>query len=94
MDLTARPPADPANTVRYSASVRPGQDNQRHVLRKELTGPDGRPARWADTKVVAEGGQYSGECILGENATAGTWTLTARDVLTGTAAPAEFQVTP
>ena len=54
-----------------------------HVLHLTVRGPGGAGA-WHDRSVVALGGKVVVELPLARNAETGTWTVTVRDVLTGT----------
>ena len=63
-----------------------------HVLRIELTDPDGETAGMYTQKVKAEGGKYAGSIALSFNEKPGDWKLTARDVATGVAGTTTFQV--
>ena len=63
-----------------------------HILRIELTDPDGNPAEMYTLKAKAEGGRYAGRIQLALNEKAGDWKIKARDIATGVVGAAEFHV--
>jgi hypothetical protein len=66
------------------SSTRPGVKLGTHVLQVTLTGPEGQQRPWYATNVVAPGGQATVTVPLAYNDPPGNWTVTARDVATGT----------
>jgi len=63
-----------------------------HVIRIELTDPDGKVVNVYTQKLVADSGECSGNVQLGLNEKAGDWNVTARDVSSGTSAGAAVSV--
>ena len=77
----------------FSAQVETdGPDAGLHVLRIELTDPDGELAKMYTMKVKAEGGRYPGSLPLALNEKIGEWKITVRDVATGVCAEAAVKI--
>jgi len=77
----------------FSAQVETdGLDAGLHVLRVELTDPDGELAKMYTMKVKADGGRYPGSLPLALNDKPGEWRITARDVATGVSGEVAFNV--
>jgi len=64
-----------------------------HVVRLAVQGPEG-VGSWHDQSVLAVGGTTTIQLPVAHNAPHGTWTVTVRDVLTGTTARIRFEVGP
>ena len=62
----------------------------RHVVRLELTGPSGKSPTPYARNIVADGGECEARFRLALNDPPGDWTLTVRDVATGTVARKTF----
>lgn len=73
--------------LKTDGDTKPGM----HVVRIDVTGPDGMKAHYGRQHVLTEGAA-EGEIPLAFNDTIGTWTVTATDIATGTVGTAEFEV--
>jgi len=67
---------------------RPG----RHVVRLEILAPDGAPHPFYTQNVNTQGGQWRGQIHTALNDPAGTWTIRAREVMSGQTAGTRFQL--
>jgi len=77
----------------FSAAIETdGAQAQLHVLRLELTDPDGELAKMYTMKVKADDGKYAGSLPLALNEKMGEWKITARDVATGVSAEAAVSI--
>ncbi|MHB8899574.1 MAG: beta-galactosidase [Thermoguttaceae bacterium] len=65
-----------------------------HVLHVELCGPDGQVVPHYTQNVLAAGGKAAVRVPLALNDQAGSWTIRACDVLSGTTAERRFEVAP
>ena len=76
--------ARPGDVVPYRVSVHAaGEAVGDHVLRVEVTDPEGHAAEPLSRNVTAVNGQYPGALPFAFNAPRGAWTLRVRDVISG-----------
>lgn len=81
--------------LNLSAAIKTsGADAGLHILRVELTDPDGQPVKHYTQKLRADAGGCSGSIQLGLNEKAGDWKITARDIATSVSARTAVTVTP
>jgi len=74
--------------VTVNASKRPG----RHVVRLEVLDPTGRPNSFYSHNVDVVGGAYRGVIHTALDDPEGTWTIRAREVISGREAVAQFRL--
>jgi hypothetical protein len=74
--------------VSFKGAAQPG----RHVVRLEVVAPDGKQSFFYTQNVNTKNGSWQGEIHTALNDQAGTWTVRAREVLSGITAVATFRV--
>jgi len=74
--------------ITVNASKRPG----RHVVRLEVLDPTGRPNSFYSHNVDVVGGAYRGVIHTALDDPEGTWTIRAREVISGREAVAQFRL--
>lgn len=84
VSLKADSPVKQGERLSFSAKIETdGAPAGLHVLRIELTDPDGKLADMYTMKVKAREGKYAGALPLALNEKTGEWKIRARDVATG-----------
>ena len=89
---TAKNPFKQGEKLAFSARIKTdGAPAGLHVLRIELTDPDGNIAGMYTSKIKAEDGEFQSSICLALDEKVGEWKITARDIASG--ASAETTVT-
>jgi hypothetical protein len=74
---------DPRGTFKVQAALSSSLQPVVHVFHLDITDPAGKVLQHYTQNVVAEGGKWNGEIILGVNEPTGHYRLVVRDVATG-----------
>jgi len=74
---------DPRGSYTVHAALRASSEPVLHVFHVEITDPLGKVLRHYTQNVVAEGGQWNSDIVLGVNEAAGRYHIVIRDVATG-----------
>ena len=74
--------------VAFKGTAQPG----RHVVRLEVLAPDGTRSSWYSQNVNTKSGAWQGEIHTALSDPAGTWTVKAREVLSGATATTQFRL--
>lgn len=93
LQVQAPASANPGENIDVAVRVRARrQEPGDHVVHLDITGPDPAMSDCHKTNLVTDGGSGRWTVPLAQNAPPGTWTVTARDTISGTTARAAFTV--